>query len=267
MSNIARLFKLAGNVGDQVVLDLQGRDLKGVSDGETVTIIEFAERYSGRTDGIGVPPGLWKNYSYSTVRDARGNDHDIHSSHLLPLPGSDYIGLPRQLVGDLPETPFWEGDVVEVYDGRKGVVSVIDYGEIDTESDEPPYRVSFPATGGGEGFHAHALSLIERGDVWRHYHGEEIDFESAADEATLHHTLSLVTSVANRETRSFGFSWGEAVQALRNGDADVIVHNWTVITDDPGRNVQCYSIDDAAAGERCRAAFLGQIDMQDAPAY
>lgn len=267
MSSITRLFKLAGKVGDQVVLDLQDRKLKDVSDGETVTIIDFAERYSGRTDGIGVPPGLWKNYSYATVRDARGNDHDIHSSHLLPLPGRDYVGLPRERVGDLPETPFWEWDLVEIYDGRKGMVSTIGYGDLEASPDEPAYWVTFPDTGNGEGFHAHALTLVERGDVWRHYHGEEIDFESAADEAALHHTLSLVTSVINRETRRFGFSWGEAVQALRNGEADVIVHNWTVITDDPGYNVQCYSIDDLAAGERCRTAFLEQIDMKDAPAY
>jgi hypothetical protein len=266
MSNINRIFRLAGNVGDTVMLDLQDRKLKGVSDGEPVTIVDFSERYEGRIDGAGVPPGLWKNYSYATIRDARGNEHDIHTSHLLPLPGRDYIGLPRQLVRDLPETPFWEEDLVEIFDGRKGVISAIDYYEVEKGSDRPVYRVRFPKLGSGEDFHARALDLVERGDVWRYHHGEEIDFESAADEATLHHRLSLVTSVVNRETRKFGFSWDEAVQALRNGDADFISHNWAVALEDPGYRVECYRIDDPVAGERCRNAFIEQIGMEDAPA-
>lgn len=267
MSNIDRIFKLAGGVGDAVVLDLQDRKLKGVSDGETVIIVDFSERYEGRTAGVGVPPGRWKNYSYASIRDARGNEHDIHTSNLLPRPGSEYVRLPRQLVRELPDTPFWEDDVVEVYDGRRGVVSTIDYDEFDNSTDRPVYTVRFANSGAGENFHARALDLVERGNVWRYHHGEEIDFENAAEEAILLHRMSLVTGVANRETGRLGFAWDEAVEALRNGEADVIWHDWNIAIEDPGYSVQCYTIDDPAAGERCRGAILAAIDKEATPAY
>jgi hypothetical protein len=267
MSNINRIFKLAGNVGDAVVLDLQDRKLKGVSDGETVTIVAFSERHEGRTVGVGVPPGLWKNYSYATVRDSRGGEHDVHTSHLQPVPGRDYVRLPRQHVRGLPDTPFWEDDIVEVYDGRRGTISTIDYDEFENAAERPVYSVSFSNSGSSERFHARSLDLVERGNVWRYHHGEEIDFENAAEEATLLHRLSLVTGVTNRDTGHGGFSWDEAVQALRNGEADVIWHNWAVALDDPGYKVECYTIDDPVAGERCRAAFLEVIGTEDAPAY
>ncbi|PZU82834.1 MAG: hypothetical protein DI528_18560 [Shinella sp.] len=48
------------------------------------------------------------------------------SSDLHPLPGNDHVHLPRLLLADLPETPFWEYDVVETYKGRIGTISSID---------------------------------------------------------------------------------------------------------------------------------------------
>ncbi len=268
MSNINRIFKLAGTVGDSVVLDLKDRKLRGVSDGETVTILDFSELYEGRTVGIGVPPGLWKNYSYATIRDERGGEHEIHTSHLLPLPGKDYVKVPRQFVRELPDTPFWEDDIIEVYDGRRGTISTIDYHDfVESSADHPVYSVRFSNSGYGERFHARSLDLVERGNVWRYHHGEEIDFENATEEATLHHRLSLVTGVANPDTRNFSFTWNEAVQALRNGEADMIWQDWAVAIEDPGYSVACYTMDDPVAGERCRTAFLAQIDMEDTPAY
>lgn len=265
MSNINRIFKLAGNVGDEVMLDLQERKIKGVSDGETVTIIGFEERYEGRTDGVGIPPGLWKNYSYATVRDSRGNMHDLHTSYLRPLPGNDFVKLPRELVRDLPDTAFWEDDVVEVYDGRRGVISSIAYSEIEEASERSAYCVIFDS-GHREEFHGHALDLVERGNVWRYHHGEEIEFESPAEEATLHHTMSLVTLSINPDTDQFGFTWDEALRALQSGDADMIWCNWAVALEDPDEKVSCYVIDDPIVGERCRMGFLAQFGMEAAPA-
>lgn len=266
MSTIDRIFKLAGNVGDDVVLDLRGRRLRGIADGETVTIVDFHELHEGRATGIGVPPGLWKNYSYATIRDARGGEHEIHTSDLLPLPGRDYVELPRQLVRELPDTPFWEEDVVETYEGRRGHVFLIDYPEIENPtSDYPAYRVRFPGSGADMHYHARALDLVERGNIWRYYHGADMEFSGVADEAAFYHRISQVTGIRSESTGLFSFTWDEAVQALRDGQADMIWHNWAVATSDPGYHVNCYVIEDPEVGERCRQALLEDIEAIAAP--
>jgi hypothetical protein len=266
MSNIDRIFKIPGNIGDDVVLDLKDRKIKGVSDGESVTILRFLELHEGRTDGIGVPPGLWTNYAWAIVGDARGAEHEISTYDLLPAPGREMVLVPRELVRDLPDTPFWEDDVVEVFDGRRGYVSTIDYLEVEKPgSDRPVYKVRFANY--AENFHRRSLDLVERGNVWKFYHGEEMEFESAADEARFYHRISQATSVTNTAHGTSTFPWEQAVEILRNGDADMIWHNWAVAVADPGYDVECYVIDDPDVGERCRLEFLEQLDTASAPEY
>lgn len=266
MSNIDRIFKLPGIIGDDVVLDLKDRKIKGVSDGETVTILRFLELHEGRTVGIGIPPGLWTNYAWAIVRDARGTEHEISTYDLLPAPGHDIVRVGRELIRELPDTPFWEDDVVEVFDGRRGYVSTIDYLEVEKPgSDRPVYQVRF--SGSSQSFHRRSLDLVERGNVWKFYHGEEMEFESAADEASFYHRISHATSVTNTAQGTSTFPWEQAVEVLRNGEADMIWHNWAVATSDPGYNVECYTIDDPEVGERCRMEFLEQLDADPTPAY
>lgn len=267
MSNAHRIFRLPGNVGDDVALDLQGRKIKGLEDGELVTIKRFGELHEGRTTGIGVLPGVWANYSWVTVQDARGNEHEISKYDLKPSPGSDYVLVPREFLRELPETPLWEDDVVEVYDGRRGYVSTIDHleAERDPASEVPIYTVKFAV--GSEKFHLRSLDLVERGDVWKFYNGHELHFESAANEANFYHRISHVTSVRNDDDSIWTFPWQQAVEALESGKADMIWHDWSVPLNDPGYNVSCYTIDDPEVGERCRLELLEQLESNTAPRY
>jgi hypothetical protein len=255
-------------VGDEVVLDLQGRRLKGVADGETVTITGFSELHQGRTHGVGVPPGLWRNYSYATFRDERGGEYEVPTSEMKPLPGREYVTLHRELIRELPNTYFWEDDEVEIYDGRRGRVSVIDYVAIENpDLDRPPFRVDLAR--GYENLHARAIDLIERGNVWRYYNGEALAFENALDEAAFYQKASLVTHAVNPDSGRSNFQWVEAVQALRDGRADAIWNwtHWNVVVADPGGWVGCFSIDDSEVGDRLRERLLEEIEAQAAPTY
>jgi hypothetical protein len=268
MSNVSRIFKIAGDIGGQAVVNLRGSQVKGLTDGELVTIVDFATRFEGRTAGVGVPPGLWRNYAWAEVRNSRGIVQYIHTSDLQPLPEHDVVHLPRVLVRELPDTQFWEDDIVEVFDGRRGCVSFIDFDALERPvGDQPVYHVRMVGRQSNERFHARALDLVERGDVWRFYHGEPLEFGSAADEASFHHRISHVTSVANVAHDTMAFSWDQAVEALRTGDADMIWHNWAVPSADPGYSVNCYTIDDPEVGERCRLEFLELLDTTSTPAY
>lgn len=265
MSNVSRIFRVAGDVGHQVVIHPGGAALKGVSDGEVVTITDFASRFVGRTHGAGVPPGLWTNYAWATILDARGRRHEVQSDCLAPLPGRDYLSVPRVLLADLPETPLWEDDVVETYEGRIGTVSTVNYDVVgDRDSEE--YRIRFD-DGSVVGYHARALTLLERGDVWRFYNGEKPFFEDAVAEAGFYHLLSMVTTVHNHDENMATFGWDQAVAMLESGQADVIWHNRAVAVSDPGYRVSCYTVDDPEVGERCRLELLETIEAASTPAY
>lgn len=265
MSNVSRIFRVAGDVGHQVMLNPDGAALKGVSDGEVVTIKDFAARFEGRTDGLGIPPGLWRNYAWATILDARGRTHEVRSDCLTPLPGRDYLRLPRVLLADLPETPLWEDDVVETYEGRIGTVSRVNY-DVVGDPDSQEYRIRFDE-GSVVDYHARALTLLDRGDVWRFYNGEKPFFDDAVAEAMFYHRTSQVTAVHNREEDTASFDWNRAVAMLESGQADVIWHNWVVAVADPGYRVFCYSIDDPEVGERCRLELLDRIEAATALAY
>lgn len=110
-------------------------------------------------------------------------------------------------VSDLPDLPFWEGDLVRpvpyLAEGRspKGVptdsipglpdayavtyFSFREPGGIIGSLDHPPrYSIGdrFWRTSGGS-YHAQELRLIERGNFWRKEHGQEPVFRDLADEA------------------------------------------------------------------------------------
>lgn len=264
MSNIDRIFNVAGAVGDKVAVNIE-RSVGGLKDGDVVTIEDFLSLYEGRTDGVGVPPGLWRNYSYAKIRDESGFLHEIHTSDLRPLPGNEVVALPRLLLADLPETSFWEDDVVETFQGRVGHVHVIDYYDAASgKSCAGAYRVRFKE-GDQEDYHEHGLELVERGNVWRFFNDEPLSFTHALEEARFYHRISHVTSVINTAEAKATFLWDDAVALLEAGEADVIWHNWAVATSDPGYRVECYVIDDPEVGERCRAALIDELAVSKAP--
>lgn len=58
MSTLTRVFKIAGDIGDDVVVDPRGRRIKGLETGDVTTVLDFDSRFEGRSNGVGVPAGL-----------------------------------------------------------------------------------------------------------------------------------------------------------------------------------------------------------------
>ncbi|NTF23612.1 hypothetical protein G6L37_35145 [Agrobacterium rubi] len=267
MSNVNRIFKIAGDIGHEVVVNSRETPRKGLPNGEVVTIEDFLSLYEGRTVGIGVPPGLWRNHSWAMVRDARGVLHEISIHDLEPMPGAGQALVPRVLLEPLPDTPFWEDDLVETYQGRVGQVSTIDYENIARgDRDWAAYRVRYE-NGIEERLHARSLTLVERGNVWRFYNDESPVFETVLEEIKFYNRISHVTEVANVAEGMAMFHWDDALQLLKSGEIDVIWHDWDVASSDPGYRVSCYVIDEIEARDRCRQALIEEIDAVSMPSY
>jgi len=195
-------------------------------DGTKATILGFSEIYHGRLGNFGMKPGIYVNRAWVKLRLEDGRGHTEWSGRLeltdrrkssrrlakfhkqtQKNPGNLRN---KEFLRELPETPFWEGDFVRVH-GRSVVTS--GYNEVPPERDPDVFQVigidynhldgktqigtRYPAysisDGLGSGWHASAsednMTLVERGPVWKFYHGERPSFRDIKEEAYFFETL------------------------------------------------------------------------------
>ncbi len=168
------------------------------------TVVGFRETHFGhfRRTGInGLKPGVYRDRETPLIRLDDGTVRACIAQRLvladpmeyrLRLCGRREDRAPAcvhrdDFLRDLPDTPFWEGDIVrpanpvkrehEAFEAR---VMAIDYGSLVASSDEagqPPAYVLGNTEDGGlfDGtFPAEKLALVCRGEAWRRAHGEKI---------------------------------------------------------------------------------------------
>lgn len=151
--------------------------------------------------------------------------------------GFDYH---RDLIrlGDLPPTPFWEGDKVRVQ-GSSNVTSIygafpsmdepefftivgIDYHHLHEKTNAgtpyPAYRISDKL---GGGWHttatADAMELVERGNVWKYYNNQVPSFADLKDEASFFELVGQTEQVRNPANGLYSWTKGEVLEAIKNG--------------------------------------------------
>ncbi len=157
----------------------------------------------------------------------------------------------EEYLRELPKTPFWEGDWVRVY--RPCPTVCVVYGDVDPDffkamengkkltEMSPPERLMVEricwdtavdghptgylvSTSFWAGWCAHVnetdMRLIERGDVWRYYHGQPLNFGSVAERARFFRLLGHFTNIRNPNTGFFAWQEGEADEAIRAAIAD-----------------------------------------------
>lgn len=213
--------------------------------GTKATIVGFGEIAYGRTNNCCLPPGVYENNCWAYVEvDGKRYDDSI-STCFLKLPeevvearraeGGHPFDKPR--LRDLPETKFWEEDKVRLsafglrrhasWEGRYGNVPMrlwgIDYDCIDRKRDDgspwPFYKVDLP-DGGSTGLEERELELVERGNVWRYYHGEPLVFSSLEEEASLMKNMGFYEEVRNSRSGFYSWTLEETLESIEAGDVD-----------------------------------------------
>lgn len=227
-------------VGDTVIVAVAKENREWgynpAPDGTLLTVIGFGARYRGRTGEFGRRPGKYTfNDMPLTMREDNGKPVSIGSYHIRTMDGFRIdMDLDGEWREELPELPFCEGDRISCKlhyfdDSREAVVLRIDYNEVgkfclDGITPYPIYTISPNMHGHMSTFAREAdLVLVERGNVWKYYHGEPLHFDTIEDEAHFYkNILGRTIDIRNPVCDLYDWTIEEAVGALRDGRADAI---------------------------------------------
>lgn len=209
-----------------------------VINGSIVTLIKFDEIAYGRVYNFGQGPGYWDNTCYATVLTKDGKEHPFATHNLRDLNGKycftyDNTNGTKKFVRPLPETLFYEWDIVDVNDvqwnwqEKRVKINRIDYNYIGTFCNDgitpyPWYSVELNS-GGTTAVRERSLSLVERGLVWKYYHKEPLEFNSIEEEANLFRALGQSDEVRNPACDLYKWEVSEALEALKSGLGHAII--------------------------------------------
>lgn len=128
----------------------------------------------------------------------------------------------RVRVGDLPETPFYELDLVE-YQGTRYLIRRINYNHWGPDKRHCYEMSELNEEGrpiGSTTVEPNDLTLIERGNVWKFYHNEPLSFKSLDEEASFAKGIGKSTEVRNPKDGFYSWTLEEVLEAIRVGIVD-----------------------------------------------
>lgn len=125
---------------------------------------------------------------------------------------------------DLPETPFWELDIVG-HEGRRYVIRSIDYFRWGEEKShcylmEEIDEHNVYLRNGSATVDPKELILIERGNLWKERHGEPLKFTSLELEIEFEIGMGRAVSLRNPTNGLYRWTEEEALQAIKDDIAD-----------------------------------------------
>ncbi len=282
--------------GDSVRVHISPDDRAGgydpCPDGTEATVTGFEETLVPRLRRRGQRPGVYRNRAQPRLRFADGTERVVASRHLsLVDPGEDarrqeaLLGpeaekAARQadFLRDLPDTPFWEGDYVRLLHphmrsvhsyltppGRPrghAQVSLINYAWEDPVSPtgtSDMYSISAGLQGGCSLIVTErSIGLVERGPVWKHFHGEPIRFADLREEAEFYALLGLVTEVANPRSGIYDWTFKGLLGAIKEGLVDGLMGGFRLGPSGPakGEHLVALRYHDRDLGRRVAQAML-----------
>lgn len=236
-------------IGDRVVMAVPSTD-EGwahhkVPNGTGGTVIGFKRvtTFVGRVGVYKDPPGKYEMNSSAVVRWDNGV-FDTPSMHDLVLLTRRFRNSnasieafdTKELIGPLPDLPFWEHDIVRVKEGARCIaawsnepeliVTSIDYHRIGEFCDDgttpmPLYSIEPRSRNRGSVvYREHDLELVKRGNVWWWAHDKtQLSFADLKEECAFHKTIGMATEVKNPYTGIF--YWDE--NHIRLAAADKVI--------------------------------------------
>ena len=213
-------------IGDRIIVEIDEETMawgfRPCENGLHGVIIKFEEIVFGRTEGCVKRPGVYENNHYFTVRLDDGREVDLGRHHVVSedpaVADRPWLADPKFL-RDLPETRFWEGDLVRCTDKPQGILRVEHIGY---ESQE--YTIKRVGTDlVRHDVREENLALVSRGNLWKHAHGEPLKFDSLAMEANFFYVIGEAEQVRNPRTGNYHWEREEILQGIREGFGHYIV--------------------------------------------
>jgi hypothetical protein len=246
---LAELLRIGDKVRFKISPEYRAQlaDYKDVPDGTEGVVCGFydAVLYYGRTDVLVHGPGTYYKKGAVSIwlpngRIVPGGNYvemiDKEEEKRRSVAARDSNGVFNdELVrlGNLPPTAFWERDKVYVrLPHRPEVVEEcfiarVNYGQIhNTCNDGSPYPFyEVQRTNGGTiATKESRIELKERGNVWKFYHKEPLNFADLREEASFFRLIGQTTDVRNPKDDLYNWTTEEVLEAIRNG----LVHGFSV---------------------------------------
>lgn len=170
-------------------------------------------------------------------------------------------------LGDLPETKFWEQDKVRVHFPHNGsvenmIVARISYHDMyNTRADGSPwpfYDVRY-AEGGQTSAEESWMELAERGNVWKHFHGQTPVFADLKEEASFYQLIGQTEVVRNPSNGYYSWDKDEVLEAIKSG----LVHGFSVSSGffGSGPHISALRFNDESLGARVAEETLRGFDL------
>jgi len=179
-----------------------------------------------RVSAIWLEPAdtFFKEYNLRAEKEwpVRLPNGDVNPDFCIIKDGHRLDHLER--VGDLPETDFWEQDLVS-WHGQRYQIRRINYDrwgpeklhcyEMEEVDENNVYRQNGSTT-----VEPSELELIERGNVWRFHHGEEPIFHSLSQEISFAIGMNQTETVRNPSCNLYMWTMNEIHEGLKSGIVD-----------------------------------------------
>jgi hypothetical protein len=261
LRKVTTMIAETAKIGDKVAITIPAENREWgynpCPDGTKATVVGFTEIIYGRIGNYGHKPGVYANHSTAKLLLEDGTEMMEPCDRLTLLNEADYqarVAAFRQAqkanpnhwratveaayIHDLPETPFWEGDIIApkahtslltICDEMPSakylntfMIVGIEYYNLDRVIEGgymyPAYQVSSSLGAGWQtSATANHMRLIERGNVWKFYHDEELSFSDLHEEMRFYEAIGQVDEVRNPANGLYKWTTEEVVDAIRNG--------------------------------------------------
>ena len=272
-------------IGDEVVIKIEKESREWgynpCPDGTRAKVLGFGEVHTPRIGNLGFKPGVYRNRCWIKVQLKDGKKHEENHARIsltkkkLEKERSEELRRKKKgweqlrnedFLRPLPETTFWEHDVVLIKNKRDAVfsgpvvVQLIDYTRLNElitpDRKWPVYQVS-PTLyyGCSVAYGEDQLELVRRGKVWKFFHEEPVKFDDILDEAKFFVNLGHYDEVPNPWTKNYGWTRIEVLEAAEKG----IVHGLRLVG--ISQQISAIKFRNAKLGRRVAQATLKGLEL------
>lgn len=232
-------------IGDTVIINIPDENWKWgyhpvkKQKGTEAKITGFGEIAYSRIQSFGKEPGIYTNHCWIQLEGIEGS---VSSCFIELKDQEEYKKRcknkrdDKKSIRPLPETKFWEDDIVTFtssahyipWKNEKEVkIASINYDYMDQKRNDgspmPEYNVTPINYNGGQiAVNENDLVLIRRGNVWKYFHNEKIEFKDLYEEANFFKMLGHYKEVPNPKTKLYSWTKDEVLQAIKDGIADCL---------------------------------------------
>jgi len=238
--------------------------------GVKAIVMGYTEHIWSRVSGLKNKPGVYENTCWIKVKTEYGKEYVEFSGRLKLIDREEHdrrielikgVGTPGgKFIRDLPETKFWEGDKVKIK-GKECKIVGIEYNW-KKKGESMPYNY----TDDGCGFmteREHNIELIERGNVWKYYHDDKIEFKDIYEEGEFYKMIGRTDYVRNPVNGLYKWTKEEALQGIKDGIIDCITLSRGLgLGLDTKIRVEPIRYMDRDIGERIRTASIKGFEVE-----